>query len=120
MPAFEDFGGLGHHARDDRRRGRDVVDQGDGLAGDDGGDVEIPRRFGRAVLGGDRVDVLQHLHLPAAPAADLIVDEAAPGERLRPHGVAGNVEDDAADRIAALGGADRRFASSKPSASTLA
>ena len=38
---------------------RNIMDQADGLAGNDGGNVEISRRLRRRVFGGDRLDVLQ-------------------------------------------------------------
>ena len=85
------------------------MDQPDGFACNDGGDIEIACGLRRRIFGRDRFDILHELDLAAHPAARMIVDQAAAGERRRPDIVAGEIEDDAADAVAAGRGADASF-----------
>ena len=88
---------------------RDIMNQSDGLAGNDGCDVEISGRPRRCIFGGDRFDILHEFDLAAHPAPRMIVDQAAAGERRRPDIVAGEIEDDAADAVAARRRTDAPF-----------
>ena len=64
------------------------MDQPDGFAGNDGGDIEIAGRLRRGIVGCDRSARLHQLDLAARPAPHMVVDQAAPGEWRRPHIVA--------------------------------
>ena len=80
--------GLGDDTIDDLGGRRNVMDEPDGLAGNDRRDVEIAGGLGVGVFGGDRFDILQQFEFAAAPAPRMIVDQAAPVERRRPDIVA--------------------------------
>ena len=45
------------------------MDQSDGFAGNDGGDIEIAGRLRRRIFGRDRVDILHQLDLAARSSA---------------------------------------------------
>ena len=99
---------------------RDIMDQPDSFAGDDGGDVKISSRLRRRIFLCNHIDVLQQFDLAPDPAARMIVDQAAAGKRRRPDIVARQVEDDAADTVAARRGADAPLGFLGPSHSWLA
>ena len=63
---------------------------------------KLPAALRRGIFGGDRLDILHAVRFLAPdPAARMIVDQAAAGERRRPDIVAREIEDDAADAVAA-------------------
>src|SRR3954469_23075176 len=87
----------------------DIMDQSDRFAGNDGGDIEISGSLRRRILGRDDIDVLHEFDFASNPAARMIVDQAATGKRRRPDIVAREIEDDAADAVAARRRADAPF-----------
>src|ERR1700710_2973228 len=60
--------GLGDDTVDDLGCPANIMDQPDGFAGDDRGDIEIAGGLRRRIFGGDRVDVLHQLDFAADPA----------------------------------------------------
>src|SRR5258705_10117642 len=83
-PSAQYLVGLGDDPVNDYGRRWDIMDQPDGFARDDGGDIEIACRPRRRIFGRDRFDILHEFDLPSHPAASMIVDQAAAGKRRRP------------------------------------
>src|SRR5207244_13604869 len=76
--AEQELFSFGDDAFDDLGGRRDIMDQADGLAGKDDGDIEVAGGSRREIFRGHLPDLLQELHLVPAPAPHMLVDQAAP------------------------------------------
>ena len=88
MSSKQKLFGFGNNAFDDFGGRWNIMDQPDGFAGNDSGDIKISGGFCNRVFGGNHAQLLQQFDLAAYPAPRVIVDQTAAGEGRGPDIVA--------------------------------